>query len=145
MLLRATGAPVFVRLKGSGLKDAWTDADTRLPAQLRAALQSARGTWQPLARRLRQQRLQPLTTHLAAPGTLPAIKHLLVLPSVALVGVPVEVFADGTTVSYALSGTFYAHLRKQQKPGTKSLLALGNPIFDVPPLPTSRCPPAACC
>ena len=132
VLLRSAGDPIFVRLKGSGLKDAWTDADTRLPAQLRAALQTARGDWQPLARRLRQQRLQPLTPHLAAHDKLPAVKHLLVLPSAALAGVPVEVFADGYTVSYALSGTFYAHLRKQSKPDSTSLLALGDPVFDVP-------------
>ena len=34
VLLRATGDPVFVRLKGSGRKNVWTDADSRLPAQL---------------------------------------------------------------------------------------------------------------
>ena len=141
VLLRATGDPIFVRLKGSGLKDAWTDADTNLPAQLRAALQSDRGDWQPLARRLHQQRLQPLTPHLAAGGKLPAVKHLLVLPSVDLAGVPVEVFADGYTVSYALSGTFYAHLHKQPKPDSQSLLALGDPVFDVPAVAAKPLPP----
>ena len=105
-------------------------------------MQSARGNWQPLAQRLRQQRLQPLTPFLAAHGKLPAVKHLLVLPSVALAGVPAEVFADGTTVSYALSGTFYAHLRKQQKPDSTSLLALGDPVFDVPAVADKPLPPS---
>ena len=54
------------------------------------------------------------------------------LPSPALAGVPVEGFADGYTVSYALSGTFYAYLRQQPKPNGKGLLALADPIFDRP-------------
>jgi CHAT domain-containing protein len=141
VLLRSAGDPIFARLKGSGLEDAWTEADTRLPAQLRTALQSARGDWQPLARRLCQQRLQPLLPHLAGRGKLPAVKHLIVLPSTALPGVPVEVFAESYTVSYALSGTFYAYLRKQPKPDSQSLLALGDPVFDVPAVTAKPLPP----
>jgi hypothetical protein len=75
---------------------------------------------------------------------LEGVRRLLVLPSTALAGVPVEVFADDYTVSYAPSGTLFAHLRQQPRPGTKGLLALADPIFDPPapqekPLPLPPC------
>jgi hypothetical protein len=57
VLLRSVGEPVWVRISGSGDKHAWTEADTQLPAQVRAALQDGRSDWQPLSRRLRKQRL----------------------------------------------------------------------------------------
>jgi CHAT domain-containing protein len=133
VLLRSAGPPVWVRLSGSGQKAAWTEADTRLPGELREALQSPRGSWQPLARRLRQQRLQPLASYLQARGGLPAVRRLIVLPSTALAGVPVEVIAPECTVSYAHSGTMHAHLHRQPAPSGKGLLALADPIFDPPP------------
>ncbi|HEY7326073.1 MAG TPA: tetratricopeptide repeat protein [Gemmataceae bacterium] len=126
ILLRSTGDPIWLRLPGSGDKDAWTDADTQLPARLRAALRSARSDWQPLADRLRKQRLDPLAQHLKG------VRRLIVLPSTALAGVPVEVIADGYTVSYAHSGTMYAHLRSQPAPTGKGLLVLADPVFDLP-------------
>jgi tetratricopeptide (TPR) repeat protein len=134
VLLRATGAPLWVRLRGSGVGDSWTEADTRLPADLRAALHTPRGDWQPLAKRLGKQRLEPLVKHLAASAGQPAVRHLIVLPAGALAGVPVEVFAEGYTVSYALSGTLHAHLRAQPPLTTQGLLALADPVFDVPAL-----------
>jgi tetratricopeptide (TPR) repeat protein len=126
VLLRATGAPVWVRLRGTGPQGAWTEADTRLPYELWTALQSSRGAWRPLAQGLRQQRLDPLAKHL------PAVRHLIVLPSTALGPVPVEIITDGHTVSYALSGTLHAHLRRQPRPTTRGLLALADPVFDPP-------------
>lgn len=128
VLLRSSGDPIFVRLYGSGDKHAWTDADTQLPSELRTALQSPRGQWQPLAERLRLQRLQPLAKHLQG------VRHLIVLPSTALAGVPVEVLADKYTVSYAHSGSMHAHLRQQPKPTGKGLFALADPVFDTPVL-----------
>ncbi len=128
VLLRSSGEPIFVRLHGSGDKHAWTDDDTQLPSQLRTALQSPRGQWQPLAQRLRQQRLHPLVQHLKG------VRRLIVLPSTALAGVPVEVLADGYTVSYAHSGSMYAHLRLQPASTGKGLFALADPIFDTPVL-----------
>jgi tetratricopeptide (TPR) repeat protein len=132
VLLRAAGAPVWVRLRGTGPGDAWTEADTRLPADLRAALHTPRGDWQSLARRLRAQRLEPLAKHLAASDSQPAVRHLITLPAGALAGVPVEVFAPGYTVSYMLSGTLHAHLRAQPPLTTQGLLALADPVFDAP-------------
>jgi tetratricopeptide (TPR) repeat protein len=131
VLLRAAGAPVWVRLRGSGPGGTWTEADTRLAADLRAALHAPRGDWQPLAQRLRQQRLEPLMKHLAASAEQPAVHHLLVLPARALAGVPVEVFAQGYTVSYALSGTLHAHLRAQPRLATQGLLAVADPAFET--------------
>jgi hypothetical protein len=126
ILLRSAGSPLWVRLPGSGDKDAWTDADTQLPAQLRAALQTAGSDWQPLAERLRKQRLDPLAPHLKG------VRRLLVLPSTALAGVPAEVIADGYTVSYAHSGTMHAHLRQQPAPSGKGLFVLADPVFETP-------------
>jgi CHAT domain-containing protein/tetratricopeptide (TPR) repeat protein len=148
VLLRSTGAPIMVRLSGSGAGGAWTTDDTRLPAQLRTALQSPDGDWRPLARRLHRQRLAPLAKDLAAGNGLPAVRHLVVLPSTALAGVPIEMFADGYTVSYASSATLYAHLRKQPPVKTSGLLAVGDPVVEAltkpggtdkwPPLPSTR-------
>jgi tetratricopeptide (TPR) repeat protein len=125
-LLRRTGPPLAVRLSGSGPGGAWTDQDDRLPADLRRALVERRGGWQPLSAHLRQQRLGPLTEHLAG------VRRLIVLPSTALAGLPIEVFTEGHTVSYALSGTLYAHLHQQPRPATHGLLALADPIFEPP-------------
>jgi tetratricopeptide (TPR) repeat protein len=131
-LLRSNGEPVCVRLRGSGESGAWTDEDSTLPADLRIALHEPHGGWQRLARRLGQQRLGPLSKHLAAHDRLPAVKHLIVLPSSLLAGVPVELLAEGTTVSYAHSGTLFAHLRSQPKVKTQGLFALADPVFEAP-------------
>jgi tetratricopeptide (TPR) repeat protein len=140
-LLRAAGEPVMVRLAGTGPEGHWTDADTKLAGQLRAALQSPSGDWRPLADRLRRQRLGPLAGHLAARDGLPAVRRLIVLPSAALAGVPAEAFAEGYTVGYALSGTLYAHLRKQPKAHSAGLLALADPVFDRPAAAEPPAPP----
>jgi tetratricopeptide (TPR) repeat protein len=132
VLLRSAGKPVWVRLSGTGPRGAWTDEATWLAAELRAALQEPRGDWKPLARRLREQRLGPLTQHLAAGDGLPGVRRLIVLPSAALAGMPVETFAEGATVSYTLSGTLHAHLRRQPRPTTQGLLVVADPVFDVP-------------
>ncbi len=125
ILLRSAGDPVWVRLHGSGEKGAWTDDDTKLPAQLRQALQSSRGLWNPLAQRLRQQRLDPLAQHLKG------VRRLIVLPSTAMAGIPIEVIADKYTISYAHSGTMHAHLLRQPAPTGKGLFVLADPVFDA--------------
>jgi tetratricopeptide (TPR) repeat protein len=142
ILLRAAGPPIWVRLVGSGERGAWTDADTRLPRQLRTVLQTDNRDWWPLAQRLRRQRLRPLEQHLQAHDGLPAVRHLIVLPSNALAGVPVEIIAEGYTVSYAPSGTMHAHLRQQPTPTSKGLLALANPVFKAPPVQEQPLPPS---
>jgi tetratricopeptide (TPR) repeat protein len=142
-LLRAKGEPAVIRLKGTAPDGHWSDADTKLLADLRIALQSPSGDWQSLGDRMRKQRLEPLADQLAARDGLPAVRHLVVLPSTALAGVPTEAFADDFTVSYALSGTLYAHLHKQPKLQTAGLIALADPAFDrtVAPEPPRPAPP----
>jgi tetratricopeptide (TPR) repeat protein len=132
VLLRSQGEPLWQRLHGSGPKEAWTEADTTLPGRLCTALHSPGGNWSALAEQLRRQRLEPLAKDLAATDQLPAVRHLVVLPSPLLQGVPVEVLAEGYTVSYGFSGTLYAHLRSLSRPKTEGLFALGDPIFDKP-------------
>jgi tetratricopeptide (TPR) repeat protein len=142
VLLRSHGEPVFQRLRGSGTGGDWTGDDADLPRRLRTALVEHRGGWRRLARQLAEQRLAPLHKHLAASDKLPAVQHLVVLPSMALAGVPVDVLIEDCTVSYALSGTLYAHLRKQPAVASTGLLAVADPIFETgtaavkaPPLP----------
>jgi hypothetical protein len=84
------------------------------------------------AQRLRRQRLGPVTSYLAASGDRPAVRRLVILPSPWLAGVPVELIAEEYTVSNALSGTLYAHLKKQTAVATQGLLALGDPVFKKP-------------
>jgi tetratricopeptide (TPR) repeat protein len=140
-LLRRKGDPVCVRLKGSGDADAWTAEDANLATDLLTALRERRGGWQRLARRLHRQRLTPLEKHLGARDGLPAVRRLLVLPSSGLAGVPVELFAEGSTVSYALSGTLHAHLHGQKRPTSQGLLALADPAFDLPARSDEPTPP----
>jgi tetratricopeptide (TPR) repeat protein len=130
VLLRAQGEPIVERLRGSGTGGDWTDEDDTLPQQLVAALEAPEGPWRALARRLNRQRLQPLSKHLAAGEKLPAVRQLIVLPSAALRGLPVELIADEYTVSYASSATLYAHLRKQPAVKSAGLLAVGDPVFE---------------
>ncbi len=131
-VLRSTGEPAVIRLPGTGPGGHWTGDDVKLSSELRAAVQAASGTWQPLAERLREQRFDPLAEYLSARDGRPAVRHIIVLPSTALAGLPAEAFIKGYTLSYALSGTLYAHLRKQSKVQTAGLLALADPIFDRP-------------
>jgi tetratricopeptide (TPR) repeat protein len=130
-LLRSRADPVCIRLQGSGDGGAWTEEDTTLPARLRTSLLEHLGDWKRLARQLSDQRLEPIRTHLGAVDKLPAVGHVVVLPSAALAGVPLEMLAEGRTVSYALSGTLYAHLRKQPAVKGAGLLALGDPVFET--------------
>jgi tetratricopeptide (TPR) repeat protein len=131
VLLRSQGEPIFQRLHGSGPGDDWSAEDTDLPSRLRTALVEYRGSWEPLARQLREQRVGPLRKHLAAADNLPAVKHLVVLPSTALAGLPVELLIEDCTVSYALSGTLYTHLRQQPALKSAGLLAVGDPVFEA--------------
>src|SRR5262249_31181746 len=91
VLLRTKGPPTWVALSGTGRSGRWTAADTRLADQLEAALHDRpRGSpadWRSLARRLYQQRLQPLEPHLAATTDQPAVRHLVVLPSEPMDGI----------------------------------------------------------
>jgi hypothetical protein len=123
ILLKARGAPVWVRLPGSGPDKAWTGADEELPSKLREALVRAANEWQPLARKLYAQRLSPLADHLKG------LRHLVVLPLEKMDGVPVEVIAEGFTISYASSASLFGHQKQQPRPKTSGVVALGDPVF----------------
>src|SRR5205823_5884455 len=64
---------------------------------------------------------------------LPAVHRLIVLPSTAFSGIPVEALldpGDPWVVSYVPSASVLAYLRKQPSvPNDGSLLALGDPVF----------------
>jgi tetratricopeptide (TPR) repeat protein len=130
VLLRARGRPVWQRLRGSGKDRGWTDADTLLPFDLRRALREPGKDWYTLAHRLRRQRLQALEGALAARDGLPAARRLVVLPSPAMAGVPLEVCAADYTVSYAPSGTILAYLRGLPPAAGRAMLALADPVCD---------------
>ncbi len=126
VLLKARGEPVWARLPGTGPAKAWAKADAQLPGKVREALASPGGDWRPLARKLRAQRLAPLAEHLEG------VRQLVVLPSAAMDGVPVEAIAEGLTVSYASSVSLFAHAKQQPRPKSSGLVALGDPAFKGP-------------
>jgi CHAT domain-containing protein/Tfp pilus assembly protein PilF len=136
-VLRSKGAPVWVRLPGSGKDGGWTDKDDRLAVRLRKALTGTGEDWREPAAALYKMRLAPLAKHLAAGDDLPAVRRLISLPSVRLRDLPLEVLQAARpekdpsyTISYAPSATVYAQLRnKKKRDDAANLLALGNPTF----------------
>ena len=74
----------------------------------------------PLLDQLRDQRLTPLTEALGVTALgLPLARRLIVLPSRATAGIPVEVLlapGDSRMVSYAPSGTVFKYLRERPRP-----------------------------
>jgi CHAT domain-containing protein/tetratricopeptide (TPR) repeat protein len=121
-LVKHTGDPVWVRLRGTGIAGAWTDKDDRLANWVRESIsvRQPKENWKELAGKLANQRLE-------------GIKHLVVLPSARMKGVPVEVLT-GLTVSYAPSGTMFAWLREKRgergaTPTANHLLAFADPAF----------------
>jgi CHAT domain-containing protein/Tfp pilus assembly protein PilF len=150
-LVRHQGAPVWVRLPGTGPDSAWTDEDERLAPRARRAFgkrpTDGAGQWNDLARQLARQRLAPLEEHLKAGGKLPAVRHLIVLPSHKMKGIPLEALTDKFTVSYAPSGTMFAWLQKHRPAAgrgapPRNLLALGDPAFE-PARDEGAAPPKA--
>src|SRR5262249_23347636 len=79
--------------------------------------------------------------HLKGTEDLHAARHLIVLPSDLLTGIPVELLAGDMTVSYAPSGTILAHLRGLRRVKTEGLLVVADPVSarpqagKEPPLP----------
>ena len=151
-LIRPRGEPAWIKLPGSGANGVWTQDDEELPARVRNMLanrpQDAAAEWQPLARLLAAQRLVPVEGVLRADGAGPAVQHLIILPSPALAGIPIETLTDRYTISYAPSGTMFAWLQAQQQSAPSedsgsrrsSLLALGDPVFEQPASPASPDP-----
>jgi len=141
VVVRSRGVPSWVSLAGTGPDGLWTKADDELPGQVRTAVQARPGASsvdiRPLLEKLRSQRLEPLSKALGATAdALPAARRLIVLPSHALAGIPLELLlgpADMLTVSYVPSATVFIYLREQPRPDRRAgLLALGDPVGPAP-------------
>ncbi len=134
VVVRSRGIPSWIRIAGTGPAGLWTKDDTGLAdairTQLRRRPDANAPDMRPLVARLRAQRLEPLAKALgaAAPG-LPPARSLIVLPSRAMAGIPVDALLatrDTRTVSYIPSGTVFKYLREQTRAGRHAgLLALG--------------------
>jgi len=141
VVVRSRGIPAWVPIAGTGPNGLWTGDDTGLANRVRTELRTRPGAsssdLRPLVERLRARRLEPLAKALGATSDgQPAARRLIVLPSRAMVGIPVEALLapdDTRTVSYAPSATVFKYLREQPRPDRHaSLLALGDPIYERP-------------
>jgi hypothetical protein len=141
VVVRSRGIPSWVAIPGTGPNGLWTPDDTalarRVRTELRHRLDGSSVDLRPLVERLRSQRLELLATALGATTDgLPPARRLVVLPSRAMVGIPIEALLapdDRRTVSNAPSATVYKYLRAQPRPDRHAgLLALGDPVYDRP-------------
>jgi CHAT domain-containing protein len=91
--------------------------------------------------KLADQRLGPINEALERRDDLPALRHLIVVPSPAMAGIPIEALLDARhpgspryVVSYAPSGTMFAWLQERRRGSndvrgkTHWLLAIGDPL-----------------
>ena len=140
-VVRSRGEPIWVKLPGGGSDGAWTAEDNRLPDAVRTLLtdrsEESADRLRQLVARLSEQRLASVERCLGDTGD-SKVRHLVVLPSSWMRGIPIEILTDKFTISYAPSGTLFAWLREQRKetitkPEQLQLLALGDPNFPEPP------------
>jgi tetratricopeptide (TPR) repeat protein len=131
-IVRHEGDPTWVKIPGSGPDGAWTKADDGRPGTVREALAGHQLAWGAPAEALAHQRVAPLRSHLKG------VTHLIVLPSQALAGEPIEALVaalpDGAphpVVSYVPSGSMFGRLSapRSQPSGPPRLLDLGDPAF----------------
>jgi hypothetical protein len=162
VFVRSRGIPAWVPIAGTGPNGLWTKDDTDLtdrvrtelrrwpaagptdlrdPVEVRSGLRrqpgATRADLELLVERLRTQRLEPLAKLLdASADGLPPARRLIVLPSRAMAGIPVEALLapdDTRTVSYAPSATVFKYLREQPRPDRHAgLLALGDAAYERP-------------
>ena len=141
VVVRSRGIPAWVPIAGTGPDGLWTKDDTGLAGRVRTELRkrpaASSADLRPLVERLRTQRLEPLAKALGASADgLPPARRLIVLPSRAMAGIPVEALLaldDTRTVSYAPSATVFKYLREQPRPDRHAgLLALGDPVYERP-------------
>jgi len=141
VVVRSRGIPDWVPIAGTGPDGLWTRDDTGLANRVRTELRRRPGAGPAdlghLVERLRTQRLEPLARALGATADgLPTARRLIVLPSRAMAGIPVEALLapdDTRTVSYAPSATVFKYLREQPRPDRHAgLLALGDPVYERP-------------
>jgi len=139
VVVRSRGVPDWIPIAGTGPDGLWTKDDTELAHDVRTELRRRPGAGsadlRPLAEKLRTQRLEPLTNALGSTADgLPTARRLIVLPSRAMAGIPVEAMLasdDTRIVSYAPSATVFKHLRGQPRLDRHAgLLALGDPVYE---------------
>src|SRR5262249_2507969 len=127
-IVRSTGAPLWLSLRGSGQGGTWTEQDRRLgPKLYRLLADPATGSDREradLRAALRKQHLEPLRPHLKG------VQHLFVVPTGWAAFIPVETLTQDYRISYVPSGSALARTQRQHRrlQGT-SLLALGDPVF----------------
>ena len=139
VVVRSKGVPAWIPIAGTGPDRMWTKDDTGLADRVRAELRKRPGAGRtelrPLVEKLRTQRIAPLAKALGTSADgLPAARRLIVLPSRAMAGIPVEALLapeDTRIVSYAPSATVFKYLRDQPQPDRHAgLLALGDPVYE---------------
>jgi tetratricopeptide (TPR) repeat protein len=141
VVVRSRGIPTWIAIAGTGKDGLWTKDDTGLAGRVRTELRRRRGGGAadlgPVVVQLQCQRLEPLAKALGggADGP-PAARRLIVLPSRAMSGIPIEALLAGDdtrTISYAPSATVFKYLREQPRPDPDAgLLALGDPVYERP-------------
>ncbi len=153
-VVRHTGTPIWLRIAGTGPDKIWTRTDDDRANQVRRLLSGvAKSGWNKQLAELVEQRLAPLEPAFQARGPLPAVKHLIVLPSPAMAGIPVEAILEARPagsprylVSYSPSGTMYTWLQEHRPENPdksvlpRALLALGDPVPSQPEVPNSPAP-----
>ncbi|MGO9467966.1 MAG: tetratricopeptide repeat protein [Isosphaeraceae bacterium] len=139
VVVRSRGTPAWIPIAGTGPNGLWTKDDNGVASQVQTELRAPSGDGsadrRSLIERLRAQRIEPLTKALGATAAgLPLARRLIVLPSRAMAGIPIEALlvpGDTRTVSYAPSATVYKYLREQPRPHPRAgLLALGDPVYE---------------
>ncbi len=160
VVVRSRGIPGWIAIAGTGPNGLWTKDDNELAHRVRTELRSRPGAGQgdsgpvdessrtkaaprPLVEKLRAQRLEPLAKALGIVGRgspdpaldgQPPARRLIVLPSPAMAGIPIEALLapdDTRIVSYAPSATVFKYLREQPRPDRHAgLLALGDPVYE---------------
>jgi tetratricopeptide (TPR) repeat protein len=95
VVVRSRGTPAWAPIAGTGKDGHWTSDDTELAGRVRTELRARPSARAPDLMRtidqLRAQRLAPLAKALGADADgLPTARRLIVLPSRAMAGIPVE-------------------------------------------------------
>jgi hypothetical protein len=108
VVVRARGIPAWIAIAGTGPQGLWTKDDAELAGRVRTGLRIRPGAGrgdvrplversrtqadlQPLVDKLRIQRVEPLSKALGASADgLPPARRLIVLPSPAMAGIPIE-------------------------------------------------------
>jgi tetratricopeptide (TPR) repeat protein len=154
-VVRRRGLPTWIRILGTGPDQSWTRVDQERPAEVRRVLREGfAAAWQKSLAEMADHRLGPLDSALRARGDLPAVRHLIVLTSAVLAGIPVEALLEARPegsprylVSYSPSGTMFAWLQERRRENQdhlaqpRHLLALGDPVPSPSDLKAAPKPP----